>query len=486
MSALSEELCFTPAVELIRRIRAREISPVEIIDAILARIDRYDPMLNAFITVCGDRARAEARAAEDILLKAGPDALGRLSGLPISIKDLTPTAGLRTTYGALDYREHVPEVDAPVVTRVREAGAIIVGKTSTPAFGWLGVTENELVGTTNNPWALQCSPGGSSGGAGAAVAAGLGPLATGSDGGGSIRVPAALCGIVGLKPSQGRVPRGPESSLFETIDTLGPMTRNVADAALLLSVIAGPVEEEPYMLPEQGVDYVADLRADAVRGLRVAFCPTLCGGPVDREVAVRVEAAARHFESALGAHVSTIELDVADPIAYFLDYYPAAVRAFVESQPGFTAALCARYPGCAAVVDANKALPAHRWWQITSEARQKTFSALAKTFKSFDLLLTPTVPVAAWPHDRERCPGVIDGRPIEHRQIEAFRFTEPFGHSGHPAITLNCGFTQTGLPVGLQIAGRQRDDAGVLRAAAAYEATTVWSQQRPAFSRAPL
>ena len=169
------------------------------------------------------------------------------------------------------------------------------------AFGWLGVTENELVGTTNNPWALQCSPGGSSGGAGAAVAAGLGPLATGSDGGGSIRVPAALCGIVGLKPSQGRVPRGPESSLFETVDTLGPMTRTVADAALLLSVIAGPVEEEPYMLPEYGVDYVADLRAAAVRGLRIALCPTLCGGPVGREVATIVEAAARHFETGLGA-----------------------------------------------------------------------------------------------------------------------------------------------------------------------------------------
>jgi Asp-tRNA(Asn)/Glu-tRNA(Gln) amidotransferase A subunit family amidase len=482
---MSEELCFTPAVELIARIRRREVSPVEIMDAVLARIDRYDPMLNAFITVCGEQARAEARAAEAVLLKAGPDALGPLAGLPVSIKDLTPTAAVRTTYGATDYREHVPQVDAPIVTRVRKSGAILLGKTSTPAFGWLGVTENELVGTTNNPWALHCSPGGSSGGAGAAVAAGLGPLATGSDGGGSIRVPAALCGIVGLKPSQGRVPRGPESSLFETVDTLGPMTRTVVDAALLLSVIAGPVEEEPYMLPEYGVDYVADLRAAAVRGLRIALCPTLCGGPVDREVATCVEAAARHFETALGAHVSTIELDVADPIAYFLDYYPPVVRAFVESQPGFTAALCVRYPGCAAVVNANQEMPAHRWWQVISEARHKTYSALAAAFKTYDLLLTPTVPVPAWPHDRERCPAFIDGQAIEHRQIEAFRFTEPFGHSGHPAITLNCGFTQAGLPVGLQIVGRQRDDAGVLRAAAAYEASTQWLQRRPTFSRAP-
>jgi Asp-tRNA(Asn)/Glu-tRNA(Gln) amidotransferase A subunit family amidase len=206
---------------------------------------------------------------------------------------------------------------------------------------------------------------------------------------------------------------------------------------------------------------------------------------VDREVAACVEAAARHFETALGAHVTTIELDVADPIAYFLDYYPPVVRSFVESQPGFTAALCARYPGCAAIVEGNKELPAHRWWQLTSEARQKTFSALAGAFKTFDVLLTPTVPVPAWPHDRERCPGVIEGRAIEHRQIEAFRFTEPFGHSGHPAITLNCGFTKAGLPVGLQIVGRQRDDAGVLRAAAAYETSTEWSRRRPGFARAP-
>lgn len=475
---MDDALCYMSAVELAANIRSGEISPVEVVDAVIAQINRHDTHINAFITRSDDLARQTARAVEATLLRDGAEALGPLAGIPISIKDLTPTAGVRTTFGVAEFADHVPDTDAPVVARIHKAGAVLIGKNSTPGFGWMGVTENEIIGTTNNPWALDHSVGGSSGGAAAALAAGFGPLATGSDGGGSIRIPAALCGIVGHRPSIGRVPRGRESLLFDTVDVLGPMTRTVADAALLLSVMAGPVEDEPFMLPEEGVSYVSDLRADAVRGLRVAYSPDLGHGPVDTEIAAIVLEAVTHFERTLGASVTPVDIDIPDPLAYFNDYYSPSVTGYADAHPGVQR-MFDKYPNIGSVGKIAENVSAAAWWQNVMPARQRTFLELARIFQSFDILVTPTMPVVAWQHDMENGPLAINGIPVEFPHFDYFRFTEPTGHTGHPAITINCGFTRSGLPVGLHITGRQRDDHGVLRAAAAYEATTDWHKRRP-------
>jgi len=475
---MSDDICFTPAVELASLIRQRKLSPREVVEAVIARSEKVNPKINALITKTYDLARHAADQAEQVMMSDGAEALGPLAGIPISIKDLTPTAGVRTTYGVHDYEDNVPEEDAPIAARVRAAGGALIGKSSTPPFGWLGTTWNEVIGMTNNPWDLGRSAGGSSGGAGALVAAGVGQLATGSDGGGSIRLPAALNGVVGHKPTHGRIPRATEAPLFDTVDALGPMTRTVADAALLLSVLAGPIEDEPYMLPEVGVDYVADLRASATRGLRVAYSPNLGHGQVEPEVAAIVKAAVDHFQTVLGAAVDEVEIEIPEPMDYFMLYYTPQILGIGAVEPGIVR-LWERFPGLVDRFKDLKAMSATEWWQTVTQQREMAFRAFAKLFGAYDILLTPTAPVAAWEHDGAVGPMEINGEPVRHPTIDYFRFTEPFGHSGHPALTINAGFTSLGLPVGLQIVGGMRNDAGVLRAAAAYEATTAWTQQRP-------
>lgn len=479
MTNSHDKLCFSSAVDMVRWIKSGEVSPVEIVNATLARMDSLNPRINAFISRTDDLARAAAVEAERILRTDGPDALPPLAGIPVSIKDMTDTAGVQTTYGSSHYLGNIPSEDAPIAARIRAAGAALIGKASTPAFGWLGVTDNDIIGTTNNPWALGHTAGGSSGGSAAAVASGMGPLATGSDGGGSIRLPSALCGIVGLKPSHGRIPRGAESQLFESVDALGPMARSVADVALLLSVMAGPIEEEPYMLPEADVDYLADLRAHRMGRLRVAFCPNWGHGHVDDEVAATVAAAARHFESTLGAVVDTVQLDIADPMTHFETYYPATFKNFADRTPALIAHQ-QRYAILGTFCNLQQHVSSHDWFTAVTTAREKTFRAIAGLFRNYDILLTPTAPVAAWPHPADfGGPHTINGKPVDRAYIDFFRFTEPTGHTGHPSLTMNCGFTKADLPVGLQIIGSQRNDRGVLRAAAAYEATTTWSSKRP-------
>ena len=479
MTISREDLCFTPAVDLIRSIKRGELSPTEVVNAVIQRVDEINPKLNAYIVRTDSLARAAALEAERILKTEGPDALPALAGIPISIKDLTDTAGVQTTYGSSEFIGNVPEFDSHIAARIRKAGAALIGKASTPAFGWLGVTDNDIIGTTNNPWALTHTVSGSSGGSAAIAAAGLGPLTTGSDGGGSIRLPAAMCGIVGLKPSHGRIPRGDESPLFHTGDALGPMTRTVADAALLFGVMAGPVEDEPYMLPEEGVDYVADLRAQAMGKLRIAYCPNWGEGEVDPEVAAAVEAAARHFETALRCVVEKVEIDVADPMVFFNTYYPAMLKNEADASPALIAH-SKRYGRLNGFSDLQAHVLSHDWYTAVTESREQSFRALSGALGQYDLILTPTSPVASWPHPADfGGPHLVNGKEPKYPAIDFYRFTEPTGHSGHPSLSINCGFTKDGLPVGLQIIGRQRDDRGVLRAGAAYEASTPWKDRRP-------
>src|SRR5215510_9092484 len=296
------DLCFTPATELATMIRAKQVSPVEVTRAVLDRIERVNPTLNAFCTLTADTALARAREAEAAVMRGG--ALGPLHGIPYSIKDLAFTKGIRTMSGSHIFATRVPDVDAPFVTRLREAGGVMLGKTATPEFGWKGMGDSPLTGSTRNPWNTAMTTGGSSAGAGAAAAAGLGPLHHGSDGAGSIRIPSAFCGIYGLKPSFGRVPMWPLSNNDNTTHH-GPMTRTVVDAALMLSVMAGPDDWDRTSLEAAPDDYVGKL-GTGVKGRRVAFSPTLDGLRVDPDVAAVVREAARAFET-LGSTVDEVE-----------------------------------------------------------------------------------------------------------------------------------------------------------------------------------
>lgn len=466
----SDELCWMSARELVAAYARRKLSPVEVVRAVLDRIDRVNPRLNAFVTVTGEQALKDARAAERALGRKGA-ALGPLHGVPFSTKDLVVTRGIRTTFGTPLYADNVPAEDAPMVARLRAAGAIQLGKTNTPTFGWIGATHNLLFGITRNPWNLERTPGGSSGGASAAVAAGLGPIAIGTDGGGSIRIPASCAGIFGHKPSFGRIPVYPPSAAW-SLSHIGPMTRTVADAALVLSACAGPDHRDPYSLPGPGVSYPRAL-AGSLEGLRVAWTTDLgFVRAVDPEVKAAAEKAARRFR-ALGARVESVSPG-----------WPTVRPAWYDIFCGGIAARLAPYlPERRADIDAGLAriVEDALTWPPTRYL-QAWFDRLAwnehprRFFERYDLLLTPTIACRPFPVGLDN-PSEIAGTPIE--PYDWIPFTFPFNTTGHPAASVPCGFTSDGLPIGLQIVGRRFDDATVLRAAAGFETLQPWAGRRP-------
>src|SRR5881628_2674978 len=312
-----------PASELAIAIAKKKVSPVEVVDAVLSRIDTLK-QLNAYVTLDADRARQSAKAAERAVMRRGAR-LGPLHGVPFSVKDLIITKGVRTTFGTPLYRDNVPTEDAPSVERLKAAGAILLGKTNTPTLGWVGVTDNLLFGVTRNPWSLAHTPGGSSGGAGAAVAAAVAPLAIGTDGGGSIRKPAAWCGIFGLKASWGRIPVYPHGAAW-SLSHAGPMTRTVKDAALMMNVCAGPDERDQYSLPAVDVDYMKAL-GGSLKGLRVAYSDTLGFAPaVDPEVRAATSRAARAFRD-FGCHVEAANPGWPSPYDYWRTTFYGGIAA---------------------------------------------------------------------------------------------------------------------------------------------------------------
>src|SRR5262245_25901439 len=320
------DLCFTPAIDLAEMIRRRALSPVELIRAVLERIERLNPRLGAYVLVHAERALAEARAAEQAVM-AGRS-LGPLHGVPISIKDNLWTSGERTTYGSRLMAEFVPTEDAPAVAGLRAAGAILIGRTNLPEFAWRGSTDNPLFGESRNPWDLTRTPGGSTGGGAAAVAAGLGPLALGSDGAGSIRIPASFCGLVGLKPTFGRVPMYPAAGGNELVAHVCPLARTVRDVALMMNAIAHHDRRDMFALPDDGVDYLAacDEPLEAARNgapARIAWSPDLGFAAVEPETRTIAEAAARAFRE-VGLKVEEASPDLVDPSAILQALYGAA------------------------------------------------------------------------------------------------------------------------------------------------------------------
>jgi len=463
------DLCWMPASALATAIAKKKVSPVEVVDAVLSRIDTLKE-LNAYVTLDAERARQAAKAAERAVMRRRAR-LGPLHGVPFSVKDLIITKGVRTTFGTRLYRDNVPTEDAPSVERLKTAGGIMLGKTNTPTLGWVGVTDNLLFGVTRNPWSLAHTPGGSSGGAGAAVAAGLAPLAIGTDGGGSIRKPAAWCGIFGLKASWGRIPVYPSSAAW-SLSHAGPMTRTVKDAALMMNVCAGPDERDQYSLPPAGVDYVKALKGH-LKGLRVAWSDTLGIAPaVDPEVRETTAKAARAFRE-LGCRVESVSPTWPSPYdcwrTIFLGGIGARLAPYLDRRDQID-------PGLLPIVEEMTKFPPAKYVQAWFD-RLAWWQHARAFFERYDLLLTPTV---ACPPLRigEFYPAEIGGVPVGREAASVFTFI--FNMTGQPAATVPCGFTKAGLPIGLQIIGRRFDDVTVLRASAAFEAARPWAQRRPA------
>lgn len=426
-----------------------------------------NPRLNAYCTVTADAARTAARAAEAAVLRGDP--LGPLCGVPFSVKDLVITRGVRTAFGSRIYEHHIPDEDAPVVERLCTAGAIMVGKTTTPEFGWKGATDSPLTGISRNPWDLTKTPGGSSGGAAAAVAAGLAPLAVGTDGGGSIRIPASFCGVFGLKPTCGLVPVYPTPNTG-TLSHVGPMTRSVRDAALMLQVLAGPDDRDPLSFPATGIDFTDGLD-DGIRGLRVAWSPTFGYAKVAPEVRVLAEAAARRFQD-FGCQVEEVERAFADPDPIWAPLFYAGVAARLEP---FLAEWRDRIdPGLLEVVEEGNRLSGVELSKA-SFARAAFYQEVRQFFQRFDLLLSPTLAVPPFAAGMERPPDYPAGS-----RLSWVAFTYPFNLTGHPAATVPCGFTADGLPIGLQIVAGRLQDHLVLRASATFEAAMPWAEKRPA------
>jgi aspartyl-tRNA(Asn)/glutamyl-tRNA(Gln) amidotransferase subunit A len=464
------ELCYLPATELVQLIRTKALSPVELIRAVLDRIARVNPTLNCFCTITAEAALARAREAEQAVMRG--DGLGALHGIPVSIKDLAFTKGVRTMAGSFIFEHRVPDVDAPFVERLADARAIVTGKTTTPEFGWVGLGDSPLTGSTRNPWNTAMNTGGSSAGAGAAAAAGLGPLHQGSDGAGSIRIPAAFCGIYGLKPSYGRVPMWPVSNNDYTTHH-GPMTRTVADAALMLAVMAGPDDRDRTSLDGTPDDYVGKLNA-GIKGLRVAFSPTLGGLRVDPEVTTVVRDAVRAFEG-LGGAVEEVEPRWPSTYELIRGMWSAH---YAGSHGHFLPAWRARMdPGFVACIEDGLKISAADYVRLRGR-KMDYWDAVRAFFERHDLLLTPSLSVAAFPVQKLN----PDHWPAPERPwdwIGWASFSYPFNFTGQPAATVPAGFTPGGLPVGLQIVGRRFADLTVLQASAAFEAARPWFQRRP-------
>src|SRR5436853_2104726 len=457
------------ALEIADLVRRKAVKPLEVLDAILARLDAVNPALNAFCLVTADVARVAAREAEIAVMKGEP--IGPLHGVPLSSKDGLPTPGLLATGGSRRLAAVVPEEAALASARLKAAGTVLLGKTNTSEFGHKAFNESLLFGVTRNPWDPTLTPGGSSGGGAAAVASGVGPIALGTDAGGSIRIPASFCGLYGFKPSFGRVPDRALFGGFERVNHVGPITRTVRDAAAVLDVVAGGDDRDRGSLPREVGSFLEACDGE-VKGLHVAWTPDLGYAAVDPKVLAVCENAAGTFET-LGCHV-----EVVIPVWEI----PEQLFSTMIVAP-FHAAWSDRLPDAEPDMDPSLVRFIRRGGAVTARdylravTRVEDYWREAQTFlERFDVLLLPTVatlPFAAGAHP----PREIAGQDVS--VLGWMPFTYPFNLTGQPAASVPVGVTARGLPVGLQIVGRRHADRAVLAAAAAYEAACPWAERRP-------
>jgi aspartyl-tRNA(Asn)/glutamyl-tRNA(Gln) amidotransferase subunit A len=453
------------------QIRSGALTPTRVVEDAIVTIEAHNPRLLAFCTATFEQARADAQAVERKL--ATGDEVGPLAGIPLSIKDLILTRGTRTTGGCRAYADLLPEEDDVVVERVRRAGAIILGKTNVSELGYSLTGDNPVFGITRNPWNTSLSSGGSSAGAAAAVATGMGPIAIGSDGGGSIRLPAAFCGVFGFKPSMGRVPlypgcrdaRFPGLSSWETLEHIGPITRTVADAALVMSVIAGPDPRDRHSIPDHDITWVA---SGDIRGRRIAYCPAWDGVAVDPAIRAIADDAAKTFTNDLGCIVEEISPDWSKVVLNF-----RTLMAADSDLPGMRA--IADRLGTGMSPNLRKFLQVEWTADMFTQAdrfRQSIANQMARLMARYDYILTPTT--SDLPPPADKAAGADDiVRPLPS-------FTCIANMTGQPAASLPAGWTANGLPVGVQIIGRHLADQGVLAASAAFEQARPWQHRWPA------
>ncbi len=467
------DLCFMPATEVAERVRCRSLSPVEAVDAALERIDRLNGSYNAYLTICHEEARAAAKQAEAAV--SSGEELGPLHGVPLSVKDILYTAGVRTTGGSLPFKEVVPEKDTPLVARLREAGAIMLGKTNTPELGVVAITENRLGPPCRNPWDRSRTPGGSSGGAAVSAALGLGNLHVGTDGGGSIRIPSSFCGVFGLKPTTGRVPPYTREwggyGAWPSLSQAGPMARTVEDAALMLDVIAGPAPGDPFALPAPGMSFRP--RELERLDLKVAWSPDLGFATVDPEVRGIAEAAALKFRD-LGCDVEEATPDI-DGEAIAGAFGPLAAAGDATAHGHLLDDSADQLTDYAReFLSAGRSVTGVRYVQ-SERLRVRLWRALDEFLSRYDLLLSLVVATPAFPIGEP--PTEIDGRPV--RPLAWMPFTMLCNLTGTPAASVPCGWTSGGLPVGLHVISRAFRERTILEAALAFQRAQPWQERRP-------
>lgn len=474
-----DDLCYLSGLEAARLIAQRKLSPVELVDALLARIEIWQPHINAFTVVRAEAARAEAKAAEQAVMRG--DALGPLHGVPFTVKDMIDVAGERITWGSYMFEHNVPGRDAIVVERLKAAGGIVLGITNMPECGPKATTDNPLWGTTRNPWNLGETPGGSSGGAAAATAAGLGALAIGTDRAGSVRIPAGCCALVGLKPTAGAWPSVDVLDFFDKANVIGPLTRTVADSAVMMSVAAGPDARDPSSHGGRQRDVLPDAHATGnMRGVRIAWAPLVGNSELDHETRALCTEALRAFQG-LGAAVEEIAIDLSASAELLFILVGARLHAAYGDKlaefgdrmdPGFRQAVenGARWTGAQVVA--------------ASFTRAAMFTQVEAVLADYDLIATPTVTTPTIPLDQVAWqPVTVNGKTLRSPRYDWFPYPHPFNHTGHPALSVPAGWTRAGLPVGLQLVAPWHAEERLLKAAAELEAQRPWAHRRPPLPR---
>jgi aspartyl-tRNA(Asn)/glutamyl-tRNA(Gln) amidotransferase subunit A len=472
---MTDDLTRLPASTLREYIVARKVSPVELMKAVLARVEKLQPVLNCFITLVPEEAMRAAREAEDAVMQGRP--LGLLHGIPYAAKDLVNTAGVRTTFGSRLYEQNVPKEDAVATARMKQAGAILFGKTTTPEFGHKALTDAPLFGRTRNAWSAERTCGGSSGGAAAAVAAGIGPIGIATDGGGSTRIPAAANGLVGLKQNLGTIPHSQAPDAFGNYTYVTPVTRTVMDTALMMQAMAGPHPSDPWSLGITPQDYLAAAGASGdLEGKKILYSPTFGNKAVAKDVRTAFERALGRLRE-LGAELIELTDAVPDMEAVWKVINHTTWRARFDD-------MIRRDGERMSPSLVRQVAMAMDWtgadYQRAMFQRAEIFRLVQRWFEDADFLVMPTLSRTALPIDQDLFEPInIDGVEVGELRRNWFPYTMAFNITGHPALTLCCGYDGDGLPIGLQFVGRFRDDASVLQAAALYEASESWLARWP-------
>ncbi|MHA1378264.1 MAG: amidase [Candidatus Helarchaeota archaeon] len=466
-----EDIFWMSACDIVEIIKRQDLTAVEITEAFIERIEKINPKINAYCTPTLNMAREQAKKADNIVKKG--EKYGPLLGVPTSIKDLTEMEGVRTTFGSKIYENYVPKQDDIAVKRLKEAGCVILGKTNTPEFGHQAVTDNFIFGRTNNPWNLERTSGGSSGGAAAAVVSGLCTVAQGSDGGGSVRIPSCLCGAFGIKPSHGRIPHHPRIGMgFALLSDFGPITRYVADAALMLDVMKQPFDADHESLPDNNISYLDAIKERPKKlkigySLSLGFCKAL-----DPDVRENIINAVNKFEN-IDWVVEEAKIKIKDPELAFGTLVSSTLahdlKSTYEKRPEILS------PNLVKLIQLG----------LNSSAvdyvsgllmRRKIYEKLYNFFKDYDILVTPTTAVPAFEH------GIMYPKKIGGKAASPTKwmsFTYPFNMTGLPAASIPCGWSSDGLPIGMQIIGKKFDDLTVLQASKAFEEIAPWQDKKP-------